>query len=260
MTAQVHARALAAMVFLSCVALLAPSASRADEWFLKIDGVPGMLTEGRFAGWTRVQSIGALVCLPRNSTNESFGPAAFACEVRKAFDRTSPALLQSSGKGEPYPRVTLACVLTLPRPMLYRITLDNAFVASVRQEGMSVPDTVELERIDFCFEKIEVACLDLDASGGTTAGLTARFDQATGAGDLKTRPPFQVTVARQNGRPGVMLTWPAERGHRYEIRVGTANGGVWKTSNFLTASADGPLSQFLPTDSPNLLMRVDEVD
>jgi hypothetical protein len=156
--------------------------------------------------------------------------------------------------------VTLACLLTLPRPMLHRITLDNAFVASVRQEGGSAPETLALETIDFSFEKIEMASLDLDANGGTVGGLTARFDQTSRAGDLRSRPPLQVTVARQNGRPGVLMTWPAERGHRYELRVGSANGGVWKTSNFLTASADGPLSQFLLTDSPHLLMRVDEVD
>src|SRR5580765_5564416 len=82
-----------AWLLLGCLALLAPRASRADEWFLKIDGVPGVLTEGRFAGWTPVLSAGALVCRP---TNGAPGPASFTCEVRKSFDRISPALLQRS--------------------------------------------------------------------------------------------------------------------------------------------------------------------
>jgi hypothetical protein len=158
--------------------------------------------------------------------------------------------------------VTLACVLTQPRPGLYRITLDNAFVSSMGQEGdRSSPGTGKKETVKFRFEKIEMAWLDLDPNGGTTGGLTARFDQTTGAGDLRTRPPFRVTIARQNGRSGVLVTWPAERGHRYQLYTGSANGGVWKTSDGgRWAPEDGPMSQFLPTDAPDLLMRVEEVE
>ena len=59
---------------------------------------------------------------------------------------------------------------------------------------------------------------------------------------------------------GLLLTWTAERGHRYAVLARAANGGVWKTTHFLTAPNDGPLSQFLATDAPDLLMRVEEVD
>ena len=260
MNAQIQTKVSSRWVLAICLALLAPGASRADEWYLKIDGVPGMLTEGAFAGWTRVQSVSALVRLTRNPTNDSFGPAAFACEVGKAFDGVSPALLKSCAEGQPYARVSLACVLSQPRPMIYRITLDDVLVAAVHQEGRRVPDTVERETIQFTFTKIEVACLDLDGFRGTAGGLVARFDQTTGAGDLRIRPPFRVTITRQDGRSGVWLTWTAERGHRYALLTRSANGGVWRTTNFLTAAEDGTLSQFLPVDAPDLLMFVGEVD
>lgn len=248
-------------VLIGLLTLLAHSSIHADQWYLKIDGVPGELTEGRFAGWTPVKTAGALVCLPVNPTNQTAGPVSFSFEVRKAIDRTSPLLLQKCGLGEPLNRVTLAYVLTQPQATLYRFTLDNAFVASLAQNASTnTPATMELEAVDLTFAKIEVACFELDANGGTAGGLTALFDQTTGQGGLKTRPPFGVTVARQNGRAGVLVTWPAERGHRYEVRSGSANGGEWETAGSATAQADGDLSLFLPDDEPHLLMRVEEID
>jgi type VI protein secretion system component Hcp len=245
-------------VLLGLLLVLASGESRA-AWYLKIDGVPGELTQGRFAGWTSVKTAGALVCLPVNPTNQTTGPASFSCEVRKAFDRTSPALLQQCGLGTSFRRVTLAYVLTQPQATQYRLTLDNVFVSSVAQDrSTNSPENQEVIR--FTFDKIEMACFDLDANGGTTGGLTGLFDQTTAQGALKTRPPFQVTATRERSSPGVLLTWPAERGHGYTVYVGSANGGVWKTTNGGTATADGPLSLFLPTDEPHLLMRVEETD
>lgn len=248
-------------LLLGLLTLLAPGAGRADEWFLKIDGVPGELTEGRFAGWTPVKTAGGLVSLPVNPTNGTAGTASLSCEVRKAFDRTSPALLQKCGLGEPFRRVTLAFVLTQPQATQYRFTLDNAFVSSVTQNApTNSSETMEQEVIRFTFDKIEMACFELDANGGTTGGLTGLFDQTTSQGALKTRPPFRVIATRQRGSPGVLLTWTAERGHGYTVYVGSANGGVWKTSGGATATADGPLSLFVPMDEPHLLMRVEETD
>jgi len=227
-------------------------------WYAKFDGVDGSLTEGPFAGWTQVQSVGTLVRVP---TNGVAGPASFACEVRKAFDRTSPALLQRCGQGEPSRRVTLAYVLEQPVATQYRITLDEAFVTSVAQDLSSgSTDSTQEETVSLNFTKIELTSFELDPSGGITGGLTALFDQTTGQGRLKTRPPFRAVITRQDGRGGVLVTWPAESGHRYRLLGRAALDKPWSRVGELTASEDGPASQFVPTDTPTLFMQIDEIE
>ena len=230
-------------------------------WYAKFDGVGGELVEGTFAGWTQVQSVGALVSLPIDPTNGVPGPASFSCEVLKGFDRTSPALLQRCAQREACRRVTLSYVLAQPEATQYRITLDNVFIASLAQDRSSNSlETIENEKITLTFDKIELACFELDASGGTTGGLTALFDQTTGQGLLKNRPPFRAVITRQNGRTGMLVTWPAESGHRYRILARATLGQPWTSLGELTASEDGPASQFVPTDTPALFMQIQEID
>jgi type VI protein secretion system component Hcp len=241
--------------------LLACGEGRADEWFLKIDGVPGELTEGQFAGWTPVHSVGALARVAVNPTNSTPGPAAFSCEIQKAFDRTSPAILQHCGRGDRFRRVTLAHVLTQPRATQYRITLDGVLVSAVNQGGAgNSPETMAKETVVLTFDKIEVANFDLDANGGTTGGLTALFDLATAQGSLKTRPPFRATVVQQAGRAGVSVTWPAENGHRYQLLAKATLEEPWKKLLEVTAAEDGPRTQFVPIQVPVLFLRVEEVE
>jgi type VI protein secretion system component Hcp len=247
-------------ILLSLVTLVTAGPTRADQWFMKIDGVPGQLTEGRLAGWTPVQSVGALVKLPVDATNGVTGPASFSSEVRKAFDITSPALLQKCGQGTAFRRVTLAYILARPTAAQYRITLDDVFVSSLGHNGSASSADPELEEVQFTYNKVELSQFDLDSDGGTTGGLTAVFDQTTGEGQLKTRPPFRAIVTRQDGRGGVLVTWPAESGHRYQILASPALGRPWTKLIEHTASEDGSTSQFVPTDTPVLFMRVEEVD
>ena len=240
-------------VLLGLIMLLTFGQGRA-AWFAKFDGVDGELTEGQFAGWTSLQSVGALVSRP-DPTNA----ASFSCEIRKAIDRTSPALLQRCGEGEPSQRVTPAWVLTQPPATQYRITLENVRVSSVAHKAGS-PETIAPETVALTFDKVEMTCFELDASGGTTGGLTALFDQTTAQGRLKTRPPFRATITRQDGRSGMLVTWPAEIGHRYRIFTRPTLAAPWSKLFELTASEDGPASQFVPTDTPSLLMRVEEIE
>jgi type VI protein secretion system component Hcp len=248
-------------ILLGLITFLTPGLVCADGWFLKIDGVPGQLTEGRFAGWTPVQSVGGLVRAAIDPTNGVAGPASFSCEVRKAFDAASPVLMQKCANGEYLRRVSLAYVLAQPLAAQYRITLDNALVSSVGHDGSgNSSETVENEAVKFIFDKIELAQFELDATGGTTGGLTAVFDQTTGGGQLKTRPPFRAIVTRQDGRAGLLVTWPAESGHRYQVLASAALGSRWTKLIEHTASDDGPVSQFVPTDTLALFMRVEEID
>jgi hypothetical protein len=56
------------------------------------------------------------------------------------------------------------------------------------------------------------------------------------------------------------MTWHAESGHRYRIKSCAGLGQPWETLAVFSATEDGVHSQFIPTDSPTLFMRVDEVE
>jgi len=229
-------------------------------WYLKIEGVPGELKEGRLAGWTPIQSAGALACLPVNPTNQTTGPVALQCEVRKAFDVTSPLLLQQCGRGEPLRRVTLAYVVAEPSATQFRLTLENALVSSLTQDRSNAPSAEVQEVITFAFDKLEMTSFDLDTYGGVAGGLSALIDQTTSEGSLRTRPPLQLTLSRPPGHPGVLATWPAEKGHRYQIHSRTAFSQPWQKLAESTASTTGPMTQSLPINAPSFFMRVEEVD
>jgi type VI protein secretion system component Hcp len=229
----------------------AASQSRADNWFLKIDNE---------LNWIPIKTAGVLACRPLNSTNQTLGPAAFAFEIRKALDRTSPVLLQKCGLGQPLGRVTLAYILTEPQATQYRFTLTNVFVSSFNQSGPTNSSASgEQEVIQFRFDKIEMAWFDLAPNGGTAGGLTSWLNQPTSESGLKSRPPFLVTLTRPRG-PGVQVNWPAEGGHRYQILTRIALAGPWTRLAETTASTDGPMHQVLPNDVPSLFLRVEEID
>jgi type VI protein secretion system component Hcp len=246
---------------LGLLVALASSQAHAGQWYLKLDDVPGELTEGVLAGWSPLQSAGTLVRLPVDPDNGNAGLPSFSFEFVKVFDRTSPSLIQSLGSNEPYRRVSLAYVLMQPAAAQYRITFDNVFVTSVKQEALYDPlEAVSREKVTFRFDRMEMACFELAPDGGTVGGLTGVFDQTTGEGGLKTRPPFTAIISRQDGRFGVMVTWPAEVGHRYHVLGGTATGKPWTKLLEFTATEDGPTTQFIAMEEPVLLMRVVEVD
>src|SRR5262245_56302652 len=90
---------------LGLLLLFAARPSRADEWFLKIENE---------LNWVPIKTAGVFACRPLNSTNQTLGPAAFAFEIRKALDRTSPVFLTKCALGQPLSRVTLAYLLTEP--------------------------------------------------------------------------------------------------------------------------------------------------
>ena len=225
----------------------AASQSRADSWFLKIEND---------LNWIPIRTAGALACRPLNPTNQTLGPAAFAFEIRKALDRSSPVLLQKCGLGQPLSRVTLAYILTEPQATQYRFTLTNVFVSSFDQNGSASGGQ---EVIQFRFDKIEMAWFDLAPNGGTAGGWTSWLNQPTGESGLKPRPPFLVTLTRPRG-PGVQVSWPAEGGHRYQILTRTTLAGPWTRLAETTAAADGLMSQVLPNDLSSLFLRVEEID
>jgi type VI protein secretion system component Hcp len=248
------------LLLLALLVLLHPADSRAAV-FIKFEDIPGELTSGPYAGWTAVQTAGAQAFLPVDPTNNTAGPAVLSCELHKAFDRTSPLLLQKCALGERLPRVTLDYTLPEPQATRFRLTLTNVLVESVNQGiPTNAPSTGGQERIRLNFDRIELACLELDSRGGVAGGLTGFFDQPANEGGLKTRPPFRVTLTRAAGTPGLQVTWPAEGGHRYRVLSRAPADGSWTPVLEATAIADGPLSRSLPSALPSLFLRVEEID
>ena len=242
----------------SLLAVLSMCEVRADEWYMKIEGIKGESTHVKFPGWTRLESISSLINRRSNPTNPPTGPAVFSCEVQKLIDSTSPQLLEHCANGAIQPTVTFAFVRSSPPATQYRVTLKEVMISSLAQVGSQ--GNPPSESISFNFQKIEWTCLDLDEAGGNTGGLTGKFDIVAQNGELKSRPPFRATIEVQNGRNGIVITFPAERGHTYRMIGCPKIGEAWKTFREITAPEDGTTSVFIPMEQPSLLLRVEQAD
>ena len=242
----------------SLLAVLSMCEVRADEWYMKIEGIKGESTHPKFPGWTRLESISSLLNRRSNPTNPPTGPAVFTCDARKLIDSTSPRLLESCATGANQPAVTFAFVRSSPPATQYRVTLKEVLISSLAQNGSE--GNPPSESISFNFQKIEWTCLELDEAGGNTGGLTGKFDLVAQEGDLKSRPPFRATVEVQNGRNGIVITFPAEQGRTYRMLGCPKIGEAWRTVHEITALEDGTKSEFIPMELPSLLLRVEAAD
>lgn len=246
-------------LLLCLAAALCIGQARADTWFLKIDGIPGVREEPGLPGWTVVLDLNAGAVVSINPTNSVPGAPVFACEIRKAIDRLSPLLMQGCATGQIYPRLSLASAPT--NGVQRRITLESVRIASIEQRSstnQSGPE--EVVQIQFSSGVVEFACLDADSNGGITGGLTAVFNPSTGEGKLKPRLPFRASITDDRGRAGVLIRWPAELGHRYRIWSRAKLGEPWRAVVTYTGLEDGPASYFMATTAPLQLLRIEEVD
>lgn len=235
--------------------------SGATQWFLKLDGTSVERDEPGLPGWTVVLDLNTRVQSASNVTNREPGAPEFACEFRKRVDALSPLLLKSCANGEVHRRLTLVTAPT--NGAQYRITLDSVRIGAIRQQSGTNSSTSEPEeRVQIQFESgnIELASLDVDGNGGVTGGSTAVFDPSTGRGELKPRLPFRVSITREAGRAGVVVHWPAEKGHRYRILSRATLGEPWKSLIVFTGLEDGMASQFVQAPSPALFFRIEELD
>lgn len=242
----------------SLLAILSMCEVRADDWYMKIEGIKGESTHPKLPGWMRLKSVSSLLNVSSNPTNPPTGPAVFSCDAQKLVDSTSPQLLERCANGTLHPTVTFAFVRSSPPATQYRITLKEVLISSLSQTG-SQGDPPS-ESLSFNFQKIEWTYLELDENGGNTGGFTGKFDVVAQTGDLKSRPPFRATVEVQNGRNGIVVTFPAEQGRKYRMLGCPKIGEAWKTLRDVTASEDGTMSQFIPMELPSLLLRVEAAD
>lgn len=242
----------------SLLAILSICEVHADDWYMKIEGVKGESSHPKLPGWTRLKSISSLLNRSSSPTNPPTGPAIFSCDVQKLIDSTSPRLLERCANGTNHPTVTFAFVRSSPPATQYRIALKEVLISSLTQTGSE--GNPPSESLSFNFQKIEWTSFELDDVGGNTGGLNATFDIVAQEGDLKPRPPFRAVLEMLNGRNGVMITCPVQSGHKYRILGCPKIGEAWKTLHEFTAAEDGTSSQFIATELPSLLMRVEEVE
>lgn len=248
-------------VWLCCALGLGIGAARADTWHLKIDGIPGEQIEPGLHDWPPVKDFAARANVSINPTNRMPAAPVFACEIRKTIDRLSPLLMEGCANGQIYRRLILASEPT--NGVQYRIIFDSVRIGAVNQHtsaDASMPGIEETVAVQFAAGRIELARLDTDRNGGVTGGLTAVFDPPTGQGKLKPRLPFQATMTHDRGGAGIIIRWPAEAGHRYQIWSRTALAEPWKPVATYSGLEDGPASYFIATATPLMFLRVEEAD
>ena len=225
-------------------------AARATDVYLKLEGISGEISEGRFAGWTQLHSANAAVIVPAAVPPAPASPAVFGLSVLKALDKSTPDLVVKCASGEHIPRLSLVFVEGENRYL--RVTLQDVLVSSIAMQGESTPP---IEEVSFTFQKIEWSDTDGD---GNDAGLTATFDTTTQTGATKLRVPFRATLDRSpNGI--LLLTCPVESGHTYRIRSNATLNGPWQTVSEFTADIDGIVEQSLRITGQALFYSVEEV-
>ena len=119
---------------------VAPSAHAADDYFLKIDGVPGESVAGLAKDAIQVKefSWGAETTATFGSAGTTAGKATFKeFTIKKNVDSTSPVLLQKLGQGAPLPTIELAVrhAAATPQPFYMRYCMQPVFVVSQTQDG-----------------------------------------------------------------------------------------------------------------------------
>jgi len=234
-----------ALAFLTMVGAL-----RADV-YLKLEGIDGEVSSGRFAGWIPLDSVNASVTTTPVIPPATTSPAAFSLSVVKKPDKATPPLLLKCCLGEHIPKVTLAFV-DGQTPYL-RVTLHEVLISSITANGNASPPQ---EEVSFTYQKIEWSITDREGDG---SGTTATFDTTSQSGGAKPRLPFKASLD-QTANGTLNLSCPVEAGHTYRVRSNTTLEGPWETVGEFTATNDGVMEQALPIRGQALFYRVEEVE
>ncbi len=235
------------------VALLAMAVEVRAGVYLKMDGIPGEVADGRFAGWTQLSSATASLLVPEIVPPATTpGPTVFGMVVSKAPDRSTPELTVRCASAQIIPRDTLA--LIDGQTAYLRLTLRDVRITEVSLQG---GDSQETESVSFTYQKIEWSTTDRDGDG---SGLTAAFDIALQTGITKPRLPFRATLGPGAAGGDLHLTCPVEAGHTYRVRSNATLTGPWQTVSEFTPTADGTVDQVIRLSGSALFLRVEEVE
>jgi len=166
---------------------VAPSAHAADDYFLKIDGVPGESAAGLAKDAIQVKefSWGAENTSAFTSGGASAGKATFKeFTIKKNVDSTSPVLLQKLGLGAPLPAIELAVrhAAATPQPFYMRYCMQPVLVVS-QEQAASGDGSIE-ETIVFKFAASSQTFARQNAAGQVTSNVIGSWNTLTNSASM----------------------------------------------------------------------------
>ena len=234
-------------------AFLAFMSPAAAAIYIKMEGIPGEITGGRFKGWSEITRAST-------STIPSAVVGAapdISYSITKVLDRASPLLFLRCASGIVVPRITL--LWESEGGVAYRVRCDNVRITGIHADGKQTPP-IPTETVSFNFQKIEWSCIALDPDGTDSGALIADFDLVTLASGLKPRLPFRADFGPGAGRGSLLLSCPVTRGHRYRLLSNAGLGKDWQTVTEFTAEQDGTYQREIPTSPTRVFLKLEEVD
>ena len=166
---------------------VAPSAHAADDYFLKIDGVPGESVAGLAKDAIQVKefSWGATTAA-FGSAGTTAGKATFKeFTIKKNVDSTSPVLLQKLGQGAPLPAIELAVrhAAATPQPFYMRYCMQPAIVVSQEQAASGDDGSIE-ETIVFKFAASSQTFGRQNVTGQVTSSVIGSWNTLTNSASM----------------------------------------------------------------------------
>lgn len=223
------------------------------DYFLKISGIPGEISDGAFAGWTRLAGLSATMARPVPASPDVVEKSVIGVQFSKNPGPLSAYLFTRCANGQTTPKIVLTCVED--SKSLLRVTLGDVVVSSFQSATLGAPP---LDDIVCRFRTIEWSYALHD---GMSGGQTAVFNVDAQAGALKPRVPFRALLEQKPETPGELrLTCPVEAGHRYRVVGNTSLSGRWDPVHEFSAQTDGIMDMNIPRPGPLLFLRVEEVE
>ena len=167
---------------------VAPSAHAADDYFLKIDGVPGESAAGLAKDAIQVKefSWGTENTSAFTSGGAPAGKATFKeFTIKKNVDSTSPVLLQKLGLGAPLPAIELAVrhAAATPQPFYMRYCMQPAIVVSQEHAASGDDGSIE-ETIVFKFAAGSQTFGRQNVSGQITSSVMGSWNTLTNSASM----------------------------------------------------------------------------
>ncbi len=174
----------AAAASIAATLVVAPMASAADDYFLKLDGVTGETTTGQTQGTIAVRSFewGAenKTTVGAASGGAGAGKASLhELTIEKSVDSTSPVLFQKLGQGASIPGMELvARKASATGSQIYmRYSFQPVFITSQTQDGSG--DDGITEKLTFAYGAVKQTFVKQGATGAPATNVFGAWNQVT---------------------------------------------------------------------------------
>jgi type VI secretion system secreted protein Hcp len=148
-----------------------------QDYFLKIDGIPGESQDAKHKDWIELASFSWGLTEPRTGTGAGSGagrPTFSELQVVKVVDNASPQLFLACASGKHIKEATLSVRQPAPQQLEYlKIIFSNVLVTSFDEAAGADPPQ---DTIGFNFDHIEMTYTPQEASGEAGAPVAAGWD------------------------------------------------------------------------------------